>query len=171
MSQATVRRLALLEPVVIFILIMSYIWSLRYAYGWFWLGILALMVVSHALRREDADRLGFRTANLRECLARFAPAVAFFALVMLSAGLLLQTTRPIAFDKAIASWAAYLPWGIFQQYILNGYFLNRFDAAVSRRSAPMVARRHVRGGTHPELVPHGRHPAPRLLLRDRLSAL
>jgi hypothetical protein len=138
MSQVTVRRLAILEPVSIFVLIMAYIWSLRFACPWLWLAILGLMLVSHALRREDAARLGFRLSNLRACLWEFAPALAFFALLMLSAGFLLQTTRPIGFDQAVLSWAAYLPWGVFQQYILNGYFLTRFDALASRRAAPLI---------------------------------
>ena len=139
MSQATARRLAILEPVSIFAMIMAYIWSLRFACHWLWLGILGLMLVSHALHREDATRLGFRLGNFRACLGEFAPALAFFALVMLAAGLLLQTTRPIGFDRALLSWAAYLPWGVFQQYLLNGYFLTRFDALVSRRAAPVIA--------------------------------
>jgi CAAX prenyl protease-like protein len=139
MSQAAVRRLAILEPVSIFAMIMAYIWSLRFACHWLWLGILGLMLVSHVWHREDAPHLGFRLGNLRACLVEFAPALAFFALAMLAAGLLLQTTRPIRFDQAFLSWAAYLPWGIFQQYILNGYFLTRFDALVSRRAAPVIA--------------------------------
>jgi len=139
MSRATIRRLTILEPALFFILIMAYIWSLRFAHRWLWVGILALMLLSHALHREDAGRLGFRLGNLRECLTEFAPALAFFALLMLSAGMLLQTTRPIGFDQAFGSWAIYLPWGLFQQYILNGYFFTRFDAALSRRTAPLVA--------------------------------
>jgi hypothetical protein len=62
----------------------------------------------------------------------------FFALLMMSGGLLLQTTRPVGFDHAFWSWIAYVPWGVFQQYILNGYFLKRFDAAVSERTAPFI---------------------------------
>ena len=139
MSQVAARRLAILEPVIIFSLIMAYIWSLRFKHHWLWLGILVLLLASHALRREHAGELGFRIANLRECLSRFAPALAFFALLMVSAGLLLQTTRPIGFDRAILSWAAYMPWGLFQQYMLNGYFLTRLDATLSRRAAPRIA--------------------------------
>jgi len=42
-------------------------------------------------------------------------------------------------DQAFWALAGYLPWGLFQQYVLNGYFLNRFDSALSRRSAPMIS--------------------------------
>jgi len=34
---------------------------------------------------------------------------------------------------------SYLPWGLLQQYILNGYFLNRFDALLSSRVASLAA--------------------------------
>jgi hypothetical protein len=139
MSQATVRRIAILEPVSIFAMIMAYIWALRYVHHGFWLAILALMLISHAARHERAASLGFRFANLRECLRQFGPALLFFALLMVALGLLFRTTRPIGFDRAVLSWAAYLPWGLFQQYILNGYFMTRFDALVSRRSAPLIA--------------------------------
>jgi membrane protease YdiL (CAAX protease family) len=35
----------------------------------------------------------------------------------------------------VAGLAAYLLWGLTQQYALNGYFLNRFDAVFSSRAA------------------------------------
>ena len=139
MSRAIRRELTLLEPALIFGLIMAYIWSLRFSHRWFWAVILALMILSHALRHEDANRLGFRLGNLRECLAEFSPALAFFALLMLSGGVLLQTTRPVGLDRALASWLAYVPWGLFQQYILNGYFYRRFDGVLPRRAAPLAA--------------------------------
>src|SRR5256885_4884344 len=54
--------------------------------------------------------------------------------ILVAAGILLQTTRPIRFGDAFLAWAGYLPWGTFQQYLLNGYFLNRFAGAMSGRS-------------------------------------
>ncbi len=133
------RRFAILEPVSVFAMIMAYIWELRYSHHGLWLGILALILLSHIAHRERAVTLGFRAGGLRDCWHEFAPALAFFALLMFASGLLLQTTRPIRFDQAILAWAGYLPWGLFQQYILNGYFLNRFSAVFSRRAAPLAA--------------------------------
>ena len=40
---------------------------------------------------------------------------------------------------ALASWAVYVPWGVFQQYTLNGYFLSRFDAVAGRRAASLIS--------------------------------
>src|SRR5689334_12606437 len=126
MSARTLRRLAVVEPVAVFALIMAYIWQLRYSHPRLCLASLAVIVLSHVARRESTDALGFHRYHLRECLQEFAPLLALFALAMLGAGMLLQTTRPIRFGDAFLAWAAYVPWGAFQQYLLNGYFLNRF---------------------------------------------
>jgi hypothetical protein len=133
------RKLAALEPAVIYAMIMAYIWALRHTHRGWWLGILALVLLSHVVRHERARSLGFRTGGWKECWNEFAPVVAFFALSMFGAGILLQTTRNIGFDKGLLAWAGYLPWGLFQQYVLNGYFLKRFDAVVSRNRAPLIA--------------------------------
>jgi membrane protease YdiL (CAAX protease family) len=139
MSASAARRVAILEPLSVFAMIMAYIWQLRFSHHGLWLGILALMGLSHVARRERADTLGFRSANLRACLAEFAPCLGLLALTMLGVGILLQTTRSIEFRQGVAALGAYLPWGIFQQYILNGYFLNRFDRVLSPRAAPLAA--------------------------------
>jgi hypothetical protein len=139
MSAATVRKITIAEPISVFVLIMAYIWELRYSHHGAWLAILGLMLMSHRLRGEYPASLGFDGRNLRDCLREFAPAIAFLALVMLAFGILLQTTRPIRFEQGLLAWAGYLPWGLFQQYILNGYFLKRFDSVLSRRTAPMIS--------------------------------
>jgi len=139
MSQATARKLGILEPVSVFGMIMVYIWALRYTHHEAWMGILGLMLVSHILRREGAVGLGFRTANLRGCLEEFAPVLALLALSMLAFSAVFETTRPIGPDAVFLAWAAYLPWGLFQQYVLNGYFLTRFDAVLAPARSSLLA--------------------------------
>ncbi len=139
MSAATVRKYAILEPVTIFVLIMAYIWDLRYTHPHVWVIIMAMILTSHMVHRERAEDLGFHRRNLAECLREYAPAVVFFALLLLSCGMLFSTTRPMDFDQGLTAWMGYLPWGLFQQYVLNGYFMNRFDGLVSRRAAPMLS--------------------------------
>jgi hypothetical protein len=134
-----VRRYAALEPFAVFLLIMAYIWDLRFSHQQFWIAILGFMLLSHRLRHEKARTLGFQSRHLRHCMEDFAPAVILLALLLLGSGLLLQTTRPMTFDRAVLIWAAYIPWGLFQQYVLNGYFLNRLDRLVSHRAAPMLS--------------------------------
>jgi membrane protease YdiL (CAAX protease family) len=73
------------------------------------------------------------------------------SLAFVGGGILLQTTRPIGFDQGLTAWLGYVPWGLFQQYVLNGYFMNRFDAVVSRRAAPVVSAALFSGAHTPNL--------------------
>jgi membrane protease YdiL (CAAX protease family) len=129
------RTLAALEPASLFVFIMGYIWIWRAHHPYLWIVILACLLLSHVLHREGARELGFGRRSLSECAHRFAPVLAILALVMLAAGLLLNTTRRMAADQAFLALFAYLPWGVLQQYMLNGYFLNRFDRAFSPRAS------------------------------------
>jgi len=139
MSARIGRRLAILEPIVVFGLILAYIWSLRYHHPAAWAPILVLPLASHWWRREGAAALGFRMQNLAECLRRFAPALGFLALTLLASGLLLDTVRRIALDRVAVTWAIYLPWGLFQQYLLNGYCLTRLQIVLPARGAALAA--------------------------------
>jgi membrane protease YdiL (CAAX protease family) len=139
MSQAALRRIAVLEPLTVFGLIMAYIWELRFRHHGSWVAILGFVLLSHVLRRERAETLGFHSRNLRECLDEFLPLLGFLGLAAVAAGILLQTTRPIRFSDAFLAWFGYLPWGTFQQYLLNGYFLNRLGRVMAPRSASLAS--------------------------------
>ncbi len=133
------RQLAILEPLLVFSLIVAYIWKLRFLHPNCWIAIPVLMLLSHLLRRESPRALGFELRNLRNGLNELAPLLILAAFLLLAAGILLRTRRQIGFDAALAALAAYLPWGLAQQYALNGYFLNRLDAAFSSRAASSFA--------------------------------
>src|ERR1051325_3000579 len=139
MSRAALRRIDWIEPIAVFGLIMAYIWQLRYSHHGLWVPILALIVASHIWRRESIERLGFHRANLRECLESYGPMIAFVGLAMFAAGLVLQTNRPMALVDGFLAWAVYVAWGTFQQYLLNGYFLNRFMGVMPGRSAAVAS--------------------------------
>ena len=129
------HKLAAVEPAGLFLFIMGYIWIWRASHPHLWAAILAFLLLSHLLHREGARELGFGRRSLRECAHRFAPALTILVLLMLAAGLLLNTTRRIPAGQAFLALFAYLPWGLLQQYMLNGYFLNRFDRAFSPRAS------------------------------------
>jgi len=131
--------MTLLEPAAVFAAIIAYIWTLRYSYPWFVLLIVGAMALSHYLRREKPSLLGFRRDNFQCCAEWLLPPVALAALVLLAAGFLLHTVRSIRFDLGLAGWALYLPWGVTQQYVLNGYFLRRLEKASSHKAAPILA--------------------------------
>lgn len=139
MSQAALRKIAVLEPLTVFGLIMAYIWELRFRYHSVWIAILVVLLFSHGIRREGAESLGFHVRNLRQCLDDFLPLLGFVGLAAVATGFLLQTTRPIRFSDAILAWLGYLPWGTFQQYLLNGYFVNRLGRVMAPRSASIAS--------------------------------
>jgi membrane protease YdiL (CAAX protease family) len=133
------RKLARLEPLLMFALILAYIWKLRLIHPNSWIVIPALMIASHLLRHESPHALGFELHGLPGGLKELAPVLIAIAIVLLSAGILLHTLRQMDFPGVLLSLAAYLLWGLAQQYMLNGYFLNRFDAALSSHAANLFA--------------------------------
>ncbi len=113
---------ALLEALSAFAMIMVYIWQLRFRHPQAWIVILLLIVASHAVCRETPERLGFGAKNLRSSAAALAPVVLSLAAALLAGGWILGTIRP---QNNFWGLALYCGWGLFQQYVLNGYFLNR----------------------------------------------
>ena len=133
------RKLAAIEAACLFAFIMVYIWLLRAHHPRVVLLGVVFLLFSHAVRNEGPRQLGFGRRSLHECTGHFAPLLLFLALFLFAGGLLLHTTRHISLQQAFFALAAYLPWGIFQQYLLNGYFLNRFEQSFSRRTAAWLA--------------------------------
>src|SRR5258708_27495381 len=129
---------ALTEALSVFAMIMLYIWRLRWSYPLSWTIILALMLASHALRRETPAKLGFGLRNLADSLVRFTPVVLLLALMLLPAGSIARTIRHITPESGFASLLLYFGWGLFQQYAVNGFFVNRFMEFWPAR-APLLA--------------------------------
>jgi hypothetical protein len=133
------QKLIAVEAAAAFALIMLYIWRLRFTAPRAWIFILGFFVVSHILRGERTAHLGFRRGNFRECAETLAPALLLLVLSLLAAGMLLETIRPISLEYGLMCLLAYCPWGLFQQYLLNGYIANRLLAAFSARYVPLIA--------------------------------
>lgn len=120
------RRFQALEPAAVLTLIMLYIWWLRLGHHQQWaLAIYSLILLSHYGHGESPHDLGFRAANFRACFTAFSPALLFAALLLLATGILLQTLRVLDLERAVIGFLSYCLWGLFQQYLLNAYFVNR----------------------------------------------
>jgi membrane protease YdiL (CAAX protease family) len=126
------------EALLVFVIVMAYIWRIRAAHPFFWIVPLALILASQALRHERPSSLGFRAAGFGDCLGAFGPALAALAISAWIAGSHLGTIRPQTASQMLGSFAAYLPWGLFQQYLMNGYFLRRFEADLSQAAASFL---------------------------------
>jgi len=133
------QTLIVVEAAAGFVLIMLYIWRLRFTAPRAWVFILGFFILSHILRGERAASLGFRKGNFGECLRTMAPALLLLTLALMAAGVLFETIRPISPEYGFMCLLAYCPWGIFQQYLLNGYIANRLLEVSSARYVPLMA--------------------------------
>jgi hypothetical protein len=118
------------EALAMFGLIMAYIWWARTPLPYSWTAIVGAMLLSHVLHRETPAALGFGARNLGRSLRDFGPSVLGLAMVWLANGTAFGTLRPLNLETAAIDLAGYLPWGLAQQYMINGYFLNRFEAGM-----------------------------------------
>ena len=119
------HRWLALEPAALFLMIMLYIWWLRAGHSYWAFVMFGLVLLSHYGHGESPRDLGFRRTNFQACFQVFSPALLFTVLLLLSTGILLQTLRELDLERAIIGFISYCIWGLFQQYLLNAYFVNR----------------------------------------------
>jgi hypothetical protein len=117
------------EAAVVYLVLLLYIWWGQ-ARSHAWVAVpIALVVASHVRRGETPAVLGFRRANFGRCVREVGPTLLALAAAMVLIGAACGTTALLTPRRMLAVLAFYLPWGWFQQYALNGYFVNRFAAA------------------------------------------
>ncbi len=143
MQRGTKRRWSsLIEAGGVFLLIMIYIWRLRFDQPWLGVVILGFVAGTHFLHGEGARWIGFGWSEFRRAFASVIPWAVVIVLALLGMGVFFGTLRKISALEAVDGVLAYIAWGLCQQYLLNGYFVNRFleHSGVERnRFAPLVA--------------------------------
>jgi hypothetical protein len=91
----------------------------------FWIWILAFVAASQMWRRETPAQLGFRMDGFVETCIDYGRIVLSIATAILVGGLAFDTIREIPLEGALVNFLVYCLWGLFQQYMLNGYFARR----------------------------------------------
>jgi hypothetical protein len=132
-------RWAAFEALAACAAILAYIWVFREACVWLWAPFLGAVFVSHWLRGESPSGLGFRTEGLGGAAAAMSPWVAVLLAVLVVVGVASGTIHRFSPARAVSNLVLYLGWGVVQQYLLNGYFLNRLRPAFGDRHAPVSA--------------------------------
>jgi len=129
------------EAVIIFSLILAYIWRLRFSHPYSWVPILLLIVLSHLYHGETLEMLGLRWGAAPRSFRELSTTLVLVALALLIPGLIFNTIRDVSWRVALSGFALYCVWGLFQQYVLNGFFVNRFVAFLPHRSGavPVLA--------------------------------
>ncbi len=133
------KQLPIVEPLAVFALIMAYIWRFRPVHPWSWVLVPAILLLSHFLRGDRLASIGCRTQGFTACLRGVGPAVALFVAIVFASAMAWGTIRPMTASGVALSLGLYLPWALAQQYLLNGYLLNRLDAALSPAKAALLA--------------------------------
>jgi hypothetical protein len=128
-----------LEAGTVFFLLLSYIWYFQSRVHWSWMILLALVLLSHAVRGETPAALGLRTTGFRDCARRYAIPVLAVAIAGTLVGFWLDTLRDVAAWRVAGVLIGYCWWALFQQYLLNGYFANRLSASLDSRYPHLVA--------------------------------
>jgi len=131
-----------LEAVGVFLLILIHIWFVSRRARLAWLVILVPVVYSHWRRGESFRWLGFRRDNFGRCVRDFAPLILGLAGVPIVLGALYGTLHMSSSMFPLAFVTYYCVWGTFQQYALNGFFVNRLSGAAApeeQRWVPLLA--------------------------------
>jgi hypothetical protein len=132
------RWRAAAEAVGVFLLIMVHVWWVQAYLKLAWLAILVLAVASHRRRRETAATLGFRAANFGACMRRYGLLVLVLAALPLVFAAYFHTFRPVTPPRIARFVIYYCIWGLFQQYALNGFFVNRLCQSARQADARWV---------------------------------
>jgi hypothetical protein len=100
------------------------------------------VIYSHWRRGESFRWLGFRRENFVRCVRDFAPLILGLAGIPLILGAVFGTLHMSSSMAPIAFVTYYCIWGTFQQYALNGFFVNRLSGAAApseQRWVPLLA--------------------------------
>lgn len=136
------RVLSAVEVPLVYGAILLYIWSWQYSYPKFWMPLLALVLLSHAVHRDSPGKLGLSGHGLRSSAQRVLPlALLIFVpalLYSLASGRVVWTAPGLS---ALRYFGGYLVWCAFQQYLAQSFFHNRLMEISENRhlSSSLVA--------------------------------
>ncbi len=114
------------EVALIFTGILLYIWRWQHTHPLAWVGLLALILVSHVVHRDTLRGLGLAGADFRASAHLIWPLAILLYLPMLLYGFLhhrLVLISPTWYS--LVTLLGYGSWCIIQQYLAQSYFNNR----------------------------------------------
>ena len=115
----------LAEVVAVFTLMLVYICGIRQFCIPITVAIVGLALASNAVRGEGCRHVGFSWNNFATSLRTLGPAVIGLAVLLLAGGAVEHTFRNAPLRTAAIGFLLYCVWGLFQQYLLNAFLLNR----------------------------------------------
>jgi membrane protease YdiL (CAAX protease family) len=123
-----------LEVVLVFAGILAYIWCWQHTNPLAWMGLFALILVSHWLHGDTLRGLGLVGTEFRASAQWVLPLAILVYLPLLFYGFehhRLALLRPTW--QSLLSLLGYGSWCAFQQYLAQSYFHNRLMLVISNR--------------------------------------
>jgi hypothetical protein len=143
-----------LEVALIFAGVLAYIWRWQHTIPYAWVGLFALILVSHVLHHDTLRSLGLGRTDLRASAQWVLPVAIILFLPLLGYGfahrhlLLLRPTW-----QSLVPLFAYGSWCAFQQYLTQSYFHNRLMRVVHNRHVSSALVGIMFSATHiPNLI-------------------
>jgi hypothetical protein len=134
------KALAALEVLAVLAGILLYIWRWQYTHPYFWIPLLAVVLLSHLAHRDSLRDLGLSVDHLRSSAETIFPLAVLVLLPALVYGVANGTVIPALLDlKSLHYFGDYLLWCIFQQYLTQSFFHNRLmDVFENRHISSML---------------------------------
>jgi hypothetical protein len=143
-----------LEVASIFACILAYIWRWQHTNPRIWIGLWALILVSHVLHRDTVRALGLGRTHLRASAQWILPLTVLLCLPLLYYGF--ERQRLLFLHPTWQSLLAlfgYGGWCAFQQYLTQSYFNNRLMLVIRNRHVSSVLVGIMFSATHiPNLI-------------------
>ena len=126
--------IAATEVAAVFAGILLYIWRWQHTMPYIWVALLAVIMASHALRRETPRDLGLTGTGLRPSAQMILPLALVLYIPLLFYGATehrLGLLRPGW--NSLFLFLGYGVWCVAQQYLAQSYFHNRLMIAIPNR--------------------------------------
>lgn len=138
-----------LEVLLVYSGILLYIWRWQFTYPRAWMALLAAVLASHVAHRDTLRGLGLAFVELRASARIILPfAVALYVPVVIlgfASGRLLLLAPS---KRTLASFAGYLIWCAFQQYVAQSYFHCRLMSLIPNRHVSSLLVALLFGAAH-----------------------
>lgn len=106
--------------------------------SWFYFFVLTGMAGIHGFYREGLKKIGLWPKSFRVAFAENGESLLGLVMLILFLGLWFGSIRYNDLSRLISNLAATFIWGLFQQYLLNGFFVNRLAGFFKDEKDPMI---------------------------------
>lgn len=123
-------KYAAAEAVLVFAAVMGILWILPRSFSFLYYPLFLLLIFTWKIRKDSLHDLGLLPTSFRYMGIVMLGAVCIAAVLGLTGWALHDYEITITSKKFFNRFSSYILWGLFQQFILNGYFTHRFSQAI-----------------------------------------